>query len=72
MKVRPAAEFYALLLLSILSYVRSMASQRLSLSLDDHLKRLCLGGVPEGLIGIENLIELEAMRNEEFGVDFVR
>lgn len=42
------------------------------LSLNDHLERLCLGGVPKGLVGIEDMVELEAVRNQELGVDLVR
>jgi hypothetical protein len=33
------------------------------LSLDDHLERFCLGGMPERVVGIENFIELKAMRD---------
>jgi hypothetical protein len=33
------------------------------LSLDDHLERLRVGGVPEGFVGIQGAVELEAMRN---------
>ena len=42
------------------------------LSLDDHLERFRLGGVPEGLVGIEDAVELEAMGDQSLGVDLVR
>jgi hypothetical protein len=42
------------------------------LSLDDHFERLCLGGISERLVDIEDLVEFEAMRNEELGVDLFR
>ena len=37
--------------------------------LDDDLERLCVGRVSERLVGVENAVELEAMRNQELGVD---
>jgi hypothetical protein len=41
------------------------------LSLDNHLKRLRFGRASEGLVGIEDFIELEMMSNQELGVDLV-
>src|SRR5471030_3198686 len=64
--------FFFQFLLSMSPRVNSLVPQKLSLRLDDYLERLCFGGVPEGLIGIENFIELEVMRDEELGVDLVR
>jgi hypothetical protein len=48
-----------------------MASSPWPLGLDDHLERLRLGGVAEGLVGIEDLVELEAMRDQQLGIDLV-
>src|ERR1039458_9044111 len=50
---------------------RTISSQS-CLSFDDYFERFCFGGVPEGLVGIENTVKLEAMRNQELGVDLVR
>jgi hypothetical protein len=41
----------------------------LSLRLDDHLECFGLSAADRGLIGIEDLIKLEAMRDGAFGVD---
>ena len=49
-----------------------MMSLHLSLSLDDHLERFRLGGVPEGFVGINDAVELEAMGYQELRVDLVR
>src|SRR5271168_30915 len=49
-----------------------MVSSWWSLGLDDHLERLCLGRVSEGVVGIEDAIELEAMGYQAPWVDFVR
>jgi hypothetical protein len=43
----------------------------LSLRLDDHLECFGLGGAAEGLVGIEDLIKLEATRDEAFGIDLL-
>lgn len=40
-----------------------------SLCLDDHLERLRLRRMPEGLIGIENPVKLEAVRDEPLRID---
>ena len=45
---------------------------RCSLGLDDDLERLGLRGRGEGLVGIEDMVELEAMRDQQLGVDLVR
>src|SRR5450759_3224360 len=55
-----------------MSSCKSRMMSQLPLSLDDHLERFRLGGMREGLVGIEDAIELEAMRNQELGVDLVR
>ena len=39
-----------------------------SSSLDDDLQRPRSGGVPKGLVGVEDVVELEVVRNEELGV----
>src|ERR1700721_2433569 len=48
---------------------RMMSSSLLSLSLDDYLERSRVGGVREGLVGIEDAVELEAMSDQELRVD---
>ena len=40
-----------------------------ALSFDDHLERLRFGRVAEGVVGIEDVIKLEAMGNQSLGVD---
>lgn len=46
-----------------------MRSAQRRLSLDDHLERSRVGGVREGLVGIENAVKLEVMSNQELGID---
>ena len=50
---------------------RTISSQWCS-SFDDYLERFRFGGVPEGLIGFQDAVELEAMRNQELGVDLAK
>ena len=56
----------------VMSSCKSRMMSQLPLSLDDHLERFRLGGMREGLVGIEDAVEREAMRNQELGVDLVR
>src|ERR1700722_5307841 len=57
---------------SLISAETQMMSSRLSLGLDDHLECFRLGCVPEGFVGIEDVVQLEAMRDEQLGIDLVR
>ena len=41
-------------------------------SLNDDFQCLCLGGIAEGFVGTEDVVELEAMRDQQLGVDFMR
>src|SRR4029077_1817951 len=56
----------------MLSCKCQMMSSQLSLGFDDHFERFCFGRVPEGFIGVEDVVEFEAMGNQELGVDSVR
>jgi hypothetical protein len=38
---------------------------------DDDFERLGLRGIAEGVIGVEDLVELETMRDQAFGIDLV-
>src|SRR4051794_20754005 len=38
---------------------------------DDHLERLCLGCLAEGLIRLQHLVKSEGMSSESFGVELV-
>src|ERR1700693_1919807 len=49
-----------------------VAVSPLSLSFDDHLERLRSGRVSEGVVGIEDAVELKTMGNQAFWVDLVR
>ena len=56
---------------SLISAETQMMSSRLSSGLNDHLERFRHACVSEGLVGIEDLVQLEAMRNEQLGIDLV-
>ena len=46
-------------------------SQERCLRLDDHLERFLVGGVRKGLVGIEDLVEPEVMRDQTLGINLV-
>ena len=49
-----------------------ITSETSVLGLDHHLEGMRIGGVREGLVGIDDAIQLEAVGNQQFRVDLVR
>ena len=47
-------------------------TQLFSSGLDDHLERVGLRGVAEGLVGVEDIVELEAVGDQQLGIDLAR